>query len=59
MTVIEAQNVSKRYIIDHKKGNAKSDTFREVITDTFRNMFTKGEEDEVEHEDFWPERCKF
>jgi lipopolysaccharide transport system ATP-binding protein len=54
MTVIEAQNVSKRYIIDHKKGNAKSDTFREVITDTFRNMFTKGEEDEVEHEDFWP-----
>ncbi|MDI9857644.1 ABC transporter ATP-binding protein [Flectobacillus roseus] len=53
MTVIEAQNVSKRYIIDHKKGNAKSDTFREVITDTFRNMFTKGEEDEVEHEDFW------
>ncbi|NBB29294.1 ABC transporter ATP-binding protein [Cellulophaga sp. BC115SP] len=53
MTVIEAQNVSKRYIIDHKKGNAKSDTFREVITNTFRNMFTKGEEDEVEHEDFW------
>lgn len=53
MTVIEAQNVSKRYIIDHKKGNAKSDTFREVITNTFRNMFTKGEDDEVEHEDFW------
>ncbi|MDI9864025.1 ABC transporter ATP-binding protein [Flectobacillus longus] len=53
MTVIEAQNVSKRYIIDHKKGNAKSNTFREVITDTFRNIFTKGEDDEVEHEDFW------
>ena len=53
MTVIEAQNVSKRYIIDHKKENAKSNTFREVITDTFRNIFTKGEDDEVEHEDFW------
>ncbi|MFY7828782.1 MAG: ABC transporter ATP-binding protein [Flectobacillus sp.] len=53
MTVIEAQNVSKRYIIDHKKGNAKSNTFREVITDTFRNIFTKSENDDVEHEDFW------
>ncbi|WP_026995877.1 ABC transporter ATP-binding protein [Flectobacillus major] len=53
MTVIEAQNISKKYIIDHKKGNAKSNTFREVITDAVKNIFTKNDNDEVVHEDFW------
>lgn len=53
MTVIEAQNISKRYIIDHKKGNTK-DTFRELVTDSIKNIFSgKKNEDEIAHEDFW------
>lgn len=53
MTVIEAHNISKRYIIDHKRGNTK-DTFRELIADGIKNIFSgnKGE-DEIAHEDFW------
>lgn len=53
MTVIEAENISKKYIIDHKKGNAKANTLSEIVTDTFKNLLTKKEEDEVSHEDFW------
>lgn len=53
MTVIEADNISKKYIIDHKKGNAKADTFSETFTQGIRNLFTKNSEEEVEHEDFW------
>ncbi len=53
MTVIEAENISKKYIIDHKKGNAKADTFSETFTQGIRNLFTKNSEEEVEHEDFW------
>lgn len=53
MTVIEAHNISKRYIIDHKKGNAK-DTFRELITDGIKNIFSgKKSEEEIAHEEFW------
>jgi lipopolysaccharide transport system ATP-binding protein len=53
MTVIQAENISKRYIIDHIKGNARGNTFREVITDGIKNIFTKKEEEAVSHEDFW------
>jgi lipopolysaccharide transport system ATP-binding protein len=53
MTVIEAENISKKYIIDHKKGNAKADTFSETFTQGIRSFFTKNSEEEVEHEDFW------
>ncbi|MFY7888625.1 MAG: ABC transporter ATP-binding protein [Spirosomataceae bacterium] len=53
MTVIEAHNISKRYIIDHKKGNAK-DTFRELVTDGIKNIFSgKKSEEEIAHEEFW------
>lgn len=53
MTVIQADNISKRYIIDHIKGNARGNTFREVVTDGIRNLFTKKKEEVVSHEDFW------
>jgi lipopolysaccharide transport system ATP-binding protein len=53
MTVIEAENISKRYIIDHIKGNAKGNTFRELVTDGVKNLFTKKTEEQVSHEDFW------
>jgi lipopolysaccharide transport system ATP-binding protein len=53
MTVIEAENISKKYIIDHKKGNAKADTFSETFTQGIRSFFTKNSDEEVEHEDFW------
>jgi lipopolysaccharide transport system ATP-binding protein len=53
MTVIQADNISKRYIIDHIKGNARGNTFREVVTDGIKNIFTKKTEEAVSHEDFW------
>ncbi len=53
MTVIEAENISKKYIIDHIKGNAKGNTLSEVVTDNIKNLFSKKDEDKVSHEDFW------
>jgi lipopolysaccharide transport system ATP-binding protein len=53
MTVIQAENISKRYIIDHIKGNARGNTFRELVTDGIKNIFTKKTEEAVSHEDFW------
>ncbi|PWK26584.1 lipopolysaccharide transport system ATP-binding protein [Arcicella aurantiaca] len=53
MTVIEAENISKRYIIDHINGNAKGNTLREIVTDNIKNLFTKKETNQVSHEDFW------
>ncbi|MEA5457474.1 ABC transporter ATP-binding protein [Arcicella sp. LKC2W] len=53
MTVIEAENISKRYIIDHIKGNAKGNTLREIVTDNLKNLFTKKDDNQVSHEDFW------
>ena len=53
MTVIEAENISKRYTIDHIKGNARGNTFREVVTDGIKNLFNKKTEETVSHEDFW------
>ena len=53
MTVIQADNISKKYIIDHIKGNARGNTFREVVADGVKNLFTKKIEEEISHEDFW------
>jgi lipopolysaccharide transport system ATP-binding protein len=53
MTVIEAENISKKYIIDHKSGNTKGNTLSEIVTDNFKNLFKKKERNEVIHEDFW------
>ena len=53
MTVIEAENIGKKYIIDHIKSNAQGNTLREVVTDKLRNLFNKKEKDQVSHEEFW------
>jgi lipopolysaccharide transport system ATP-binding protein len=53
MTVIEAENISKKYIIDHQKGNVGGNTFREVFAQSVRDIFSKNSGEEVEHEDFW------
>lgn len=53
MTVIEAENIGKKYIIDHIKSNAQGNTLREVATDKLRNLFNKKEKDQVSHEEFW------
>ncbi|MEA5256844.1 ABC transporter ATP-binding protein [Arcicella aquatica] len=53
MTVIEAENISKKYIIDHIKSNAKADTLREVVTDKLKNIFSKKTEEQISHEEFW------
>jgi lipopolysaccharide transport system ATP-binding protein len=53
MTVIEAENISKKYIIDHKSGNAKGNTLSEIVTENFKNLFKKKVRNEISHEDFW------
>ncbi len=53
MTVIEAENISKKYIIDHIKSNAKANTLREVVTDKLKNIFNKKTEEQISHEEFW------
>jgi lipopolysaccharide transport system ATP-binding protein len=53
MTVIEAENISKKYIIDHKSGNTKGNTLSEIVTENFKNLFKKKVRSEIIHEDFW------
>ncbi|QKZ13651.1 ABC transporter ATP-binding protein [Spirosoma sp. KUDC1026] len=53
MSVITVDNISKHYIIDHKKGKG-STTLRDVITENFRQVFGgKKDQDRVTHEEFW------
>jgi len=55
MAVITAEDISKRYIIDHKKGKS-SGSLKDAVTDQFRGLFG-GKKDvdaeHVEHEEFW------
>ncbi len=53
MSVITVENISKQYIIDHKKGKG-SNTLRDMITENFRAMFgDKKNQNTVTHEEFW------
>ncbi|GAA4404354.1 ABC transporter ATP-binding protein [Nibrella viscosa] len=54
MSVIAAENISKRYIIDHKRSKG-SNTLRDVVTESFRNWFGRKQEQEqtFEKEEFW------
>ncbi|RYF58726.1 MAG: ABC transporter ATP-binding protein, partial [Cytophagaceae bacterium] len=53
MSVITVENISKQYIIDHKKGKG-ANTLRDVITENFRAMFgSKKDQNTVTHEEFW------
>lgn len=53
MEVIVAEDISKKYIIDHQKKARKNFTLRDTFSEKFKHFFGKGEEDEVEHEEFW------
>lgn len=53
MEVIVAEDISKKYIIDHQKAARKNFTLRDTFSDKFKHFFGKGEEDEVEQEEFW------
>ncbi|CCH02832.1 ABC transporter related protein [Fibrella aestuarina BUZ 2] len=53
MSVISVENLSKHYIIDHKKGKG-GNSLRDAITHTVKGLFGgKGTDDEVTHEEFW------
>jgi lipopolysaccharide transport system ATP-binding protein len=53
MSVITVENLSKHYIIDHKKGKG-SNSLRDAITGTVKGWFGgKGDTDELTHEEFW------
>jgi len=53
MEVIVAEDISKKYIIDHQKKARKNYTLRDTFSEKFKHFFGKGEEDELEHEEFW------
>ncbi|MFN4145570.1 MAG: ABC transporter ATP-binding protein, partial [Runella sp.] len=53
MQVIVANDISKKYIIDHQKAIRKKDNLRDTFTEKFKHLFGKGEQDETEKEEFW------
>ncbi len=53
MSVITVENISKQYIIDHRKGKG-SNTLRDVITANFRQVFNgQKKQDSITKEEFW------
>jgi lipopolysaccharide transport system ATP-binding protein len=53
MSVITVENLSKHYIIDHKKGKGSS-SLRDAITNTVKGWFGgSGETEELTQEEFW------
>ncbi len=54
MKVISAENISKRYIIDHQRSQ-KSSSLRDVVSNTFEQLFNKNSKvaDFKEKEEFW------
>ncbi len=53
MQVIEAADISKKYIIDHQKKRLKGYSLKEMATEKIKHLFGQGDEDEYEKEDFW------
>lgn len=53
MQVIIAEDISKKYIIDHQKAARKNLTLRDTFSEKLKHLFGKAEEDEVEKEEFW------
>lgn len=53
MQVIVAEDISKKYIIDHQKVARKNHTLRDIFSEKVKHFFGKGEQDEVEQEEFW------
>ncbi len=53
MQAIVADNISKKYIIDHQKGLKKVLTFRESIIESVGDFFGSSKSENKEREDFW------
>lgn len=51
MQAIKVENISKKYILGHKRNLTKS-TFRDVVADGFSNIFS-GKKKESNKEEFW------
>lgn len=54
MSVITVDNISKHYIIDHKRGKGAG-TLRDVISENMRSWFgrKRPDDEEITHEEFW------
>lgn len=54
MSVIKVENISKHYIIDHKRGKG-TNSLRDVISENMRSLFGKKrpDDEELTHEEFW------
>ncbi|MFN3588097.1 MAG: ABC transporter ATP-binding protein [Spirosomataceae bacterium] len=54
MSIIRAEGVSKKYIIDHKKGKNTSRTLKEAFSETIKNGFGKQNSSEADSKEvFW------
>jgi len=52
MSVITVENISKQYIIDHKKGKGGT-TLRDVLTNNIQSIFGgRKQQQELTHEEF-------
>ncbi|WP_128545207.1 ABC transporter ATP-binding protein [Larkinella soli] len=55
MAVITVEDISKRYIIDHKKGKG-SNSIKDAVVEQFRKLFNgknSSDAERIEHEEFW------
>ncbi len=53
MQAIVAENISKKYVIDHQKGLKKVLTFRESIIESIGGFIGSSKSESEEREDFW------
>ncbi len=54
MPVIVAENISKKYIIDHQRKSGGPSSFRDIVTDTVDKVFARKKNDNFkEKEEFW------
>lgn len=52
MSVILVENISKKYVIEHKKGKG-SNTLRDVVAANFQQLFKQKEKSRATQEEFW------
>lgn len=52
MHVIKVENISKKYILGHKRSQVKG-TFRDVVAESFSNIFSGKKKDDQTKEEFW------
>ncbi|PWJ59291.1 lipopolysaccharide transport system ATP-binding protein [Dyadobacter jejuensis] len=52
MSVIVAENISKKYIIDHQRKNGSS-SLKDIVSDKFDNIFKSKTQNDSSKEEFW------